>query len=303
MATALKEHQFEILPDVEAESGFVFGIGAEVSVNGDGFDPASGDWISQDQQNTRSGNTAFGRDVLGASTWTWAGHVDREDVEGAVDTLGRFKAAWRPQAIALKPGAQVAMRYQLAGRTRRVFGRPRRFDGPPTNLILNGYLDLTFDFACVDAFTYDDQETIVDLPTTVSGESNGGFTFPLVMPAQTQPNTLSGEQQIIVGGNARAYPVVTFYGPWTNPSLETDNWNLSINGGLTGTQSITVDLRPWARTITDQNGDPHPERLAKRTYLEDMFFEPGQRPVLRLGGVPSAGSYARLRWRNTHHEI
>ena len=67
--TALAEHQYEILPTADANDGFVFGIGAEVSV--ETFDPGEATWLTQDTQNTRRGTRGFGRDVLTGKTWLW----------------------------------------------------------------------------------------------------------------------------------------------------------------------------------------------------------------------------------------
>ena len=129
--TVLNDYQFEILPSEDASNGFVFGIGADVSLDDGGFDPGENEWLSQDGQNTRRGVKAFGRDVIGAKTWAWESHTDMEDVQGALDILDDFSAAWEPYEVEI-PGWTTAVRYTLAGRTRRVYGRPRRYAAPPT---------------------------------------------------------------------------------------------------------------------------------------------------------------------------
>src|SRR5690606_31050992 len=120
-----------------------------------GFDPGESNWMTQDAENARRGVLGFGRDVPGAKTWLWESHVDRETAEEAVDTLDRFSASWHPDGMR-NPGDLTAIRYRLAGRDRRVFGRPRAFAAPPANQIDSGYVDVTHEFQCVDAFTYDD---------------------------------------------------------------------------------------------------------------------------------------------------
>lgn len=301
--TVLEEHQFEILPSAEAFDGFVFGIGAEVSVGSEGFDPGQNDWQTQDANNTRRGVVGFGRDVLGPKTWVWESHVNRDDVYEAVDTLERFSAAWAPQDIMENPGAQTALRYRLAGRDRRVFGRPRRYAAPPTNMILNGYTDVTHDFQCVDSYTYDDVETSVEILYS-SAVEGGGFVFPATMPILTMPSDGNGAGAVTVGGNARAYPIIRFNGAWTNPVLVTDDWTLRWNGEVPSGGWVEVDLRPWALTVLDHSGASRVEGIERRTWMQDAWFAPQSQPQISLGGVAPGGSAsATVRFRNTWTSI
>lgn len=303
--TILKDHQFEILPSADATDGFVFGIGAEISVDGEGFDPGETDWLTQDAQNTRRGNTSFGRDVPVAKTWVWESHVNRDDVEGAVDTLERFEDAWKPEELVETPQAYTALRYRLAGRDRRIFGRPRRFAAPPTNLILAGYVDVTHDFSLIDSYTYDDIESMAVMPysSTVEG---GGFSFPVTFPIETTPSLGYGGGQLSVGGNARAFPIIRFNGPWLNPKIVTDDWELTWKGEIGPTGWIEIDTRPWALTVLNQSGasvvggSGSDQGLDRRTWLEDCWFAPQSSPQISFGGSSSSGAAtAVIRWRNT----
>jgi hypothetical protein len=301
--TALKEHQFEILPSADAMDGFVFGIGAEVSLDEDGFDPGEAGWLSQDGQNTRRGVRGFGRDVRDAKTWIWSTHTDQEDVETAADVLDRFSAAWSPEDLARQPGALTAVRYRLAGRDRRVFGRPRRFSAPPTNRILGGYVPITHDFDLVDSFTYDDVESSVAIPYSTS-TSGGGFTLPAVMPIATQATEGVGSGQLTIGGRARAYPIIRFSGPWTNPSMTTDHWTLRWTGEIGPNGWVEIDARPWALTVLDQDGASAVEGLSRATWLEDIWFAAQSQPGISLSGsAASGGAVATVRWRNTWTSI
>lgn len=300
--TMLAEKQFEILPTADALDGFVFGIGGEVSVDDGGFAPGTTEWLTQDSQNGRRGNNAFGRDVLTGPTWAWSSHVNREDVFEAVDTLERFSAAWRPQDLMETPGAVTAVRYKLAGRVRRVYGRPRRFDAPPTNLIDVGYVPVTHDFQAFDAFTYDDIESTTTITLSTSG--GGGFVLPASAPLQTLPSSESSERQVVVGGSARTYPVVRFNGPWTNPTLVTDSWTLSLDTNIAANDWIEVDARPWKLTVLRKSGASAAGALSRRTWLEDIYFQPNSRPNLLLrGSSSSGGASCAVAWRNTWHSI
>lgn len=296
--TALSEFQFEILPTEDAANGFVFGIGAEISVNNEGFDPGENEWITQDSVNTRRGNNAFGRDVLGAKTWVWESHADRTSVEEAVDTLERFSAAWAPEDLVERPGTQTALRYSIAGRERRVYGRPRRYAAPPNNMILGGYVPVTHDFKLVDPRTYDDDESsaLISYSSTIE---HGGFVFPAVFPLVTSANVGTGVSQITVGGNAKTYPIIRFNGPWTNPAMITPDWEIAWFGGLSAGEWVEIDTRPWKLTVLNQSGASAVEGLSKRVYFEDIVLKPNTQPQISLDGISTSGSAtASIRWRN-----
>lgn len=300
--TTLSDHQFEILPHAEAHDGFVFGIGADVSVNEDGFDTGDAEWITQDSQNNRRGTNIPGRDVKGAKTWVWASHVNRDDVDEALETLEEFETAWDPEELVLEPGAVTALRYRIGGRDRRIFGRPRRFSAPPNNQILNGYVPVTHDFQKVDAYTYDDLATTVVIPFA-SEPGISGFEFPVTFPVMTIPADET-EQAFYVGGSRRAFPVIRFYGPWTNPSIATDDWRIDWKGSVANGGFIEIDARPWRLTTLNHSGASAVDGLPKNFHYEDIWLRPKTQVQARLGGVATgAGAYATVSWRNTYRGI
>jgi hypothetical protein len=300
--TDLADYQFEILPSEDATDGFVFGIGAAVSLNDGGFDPGEDDGFNQDQDNSRRGVKAFGRDVAGAKTWVWESHTDQEDAASALDVLDDMSAAWKPYQ-AQEPGWTTAVRYRLAGRYRRVYGRPRRYSAPPSNLILNGMVPVTHDFQCVDSYTYDDVESSAVIPYA-SAAVGGGFTLPATFPITTQPSEGNGAQQITVGGNARAYPIVRFNGPWTNPVMDAGDWTLRWKGTVPAAGWVEIDTRPWKLTVLDQDGASVVGGLERQTWLEDCWFAPRSTPMMLLGGsAPTGDATATVRWRNTWTSI
>ncbi len=299
--TTLADHQFEILPSEGASAGYVFGIGADVTT--ETFDPGAAEWVTQDSQNSRRGVTGFGRDVLGSRTWLWESSTDMDDVEGALDVLDDFSAAWAPETLVIEPGVQTALRYKVGGRYRRVFGRPRNYAAPPSNLILNGYVPITHDFQLVDSHTYDDTESSVLLPYS-SSVSGGGFILPSTLPLSSLPSDGNGGGSLTVGGKARAYPIIRLNGAWTNPVFVTDHWTLRWNGTIPSGGWLEIDTRPWKLTVLDHTGASQVEGLDRRTWLEDMWFAPGTTPQINLAGTAGAGDASALvRWRNTWTSI
>jgi len=301
--TALNDYQFEVLPSADASDGFVFGIGAAVSLNDGGFDPGENEWEVQDQTNTRRGIRSFGRDVLTSKTWVWESHTDQIDAESAVAVLEDFSAAWMPDLLALQPGQMTAVRYRLAGRDRRVFGRPRRYAAPPTNLILGGFVPVTHDFALVDSFTYDDVESQSQILYS-SGTSGGGFVLPAVMPISSLASEGVGSEQLSIDGNARTYPIIRFNGPWTDPVFNTTDWTLRWKGEIGPTGWVEIDCRPWALTVLNQSGASVAGGLDRQTWLEDCWFAPKSQPQITLkGAATGGGTSALVRWRNAWTSI
>lgn len=298
--TTLSEKQFEILPDENSVDGFVFGIGANVSLDDNGFTPGTAEWINQDSENSRRGTTAFGRDVLSGPSWAWESHVNRSTVKEATETLELFTSAWRPEIVE-QASKLVPIRYKLAGRLRRVYGRPRRFDAPPSNLIDSGYVPVTHDFKCVDAFTYDDVEQSATIALSVEG-GDSGFILPTTLPIETLPSATSPTAQVAIGGTARAYPIIRFNGPWTNPGIVTDDWNLKLSTSLADGQWVEIDTRPWVLTILRNNGSSAAGALGRRTWLEDLYFKSGTIPNIHLTGLSdSGGATCTIRWRNVYN--
>lgn len=302
--SALAEHQFEILPNADAIDGFVFGIGAEVSV--ESFDPGEKTWMSQDQDNSRRGIKAFGRDVQTAKTWNWQSHTDQEDVPSAISILEEFETAWTMEELVRSPGAVTAIRYRIGDRYRRVFGRPRRYAAPPSNMILNGYVPITHDFQLSDAYSYADAESSVEIPYS-SSATGGGFTFPTTFPILTQASEGNGAGQLAIGGTSRAYPVIRFNGPWNNPSIITDDWTLSWKGSISAAGWVEIDCRPFglnALSVLNQDGAAVTEGLGRQTWLEDCWFAPGSKPFVTLAGSAAGGAAsATVRWRDTFNSI
>lgn len=299
--SALAEFQFEILPSADAADGVVFGIGADISMNDDGFHPGSTDWATQDVDSSITGNKLFGRDVLLGPVWAFDLHVNRDDLENALKTLAAHTAAWRWLQGRNAPGARTAIRYRVGGRTRRIFGRPGKHEASPNNLILNGYSDVTCDFQATDGFTYDDDTKSVTLTlgSNEDGGTTGGLVFPIVLPASTQVGTEVVEQ-LTVGGDAPAYAVYRLNGPWTNPLVYTNDWALSLpDFEIPDGQYVEIDTRPWAQTVLLNGSASIAGRIGRRQKLYATQLQPGDLEV-RVGGYSSTGTATcQITWRDT----
>lgn len=290
MATVLDEHQFEILGEND-DTGVAFGIGLAVSCNADGFDPGANDWLIQDQDDPFSGATRMGRDVRTGSTFTWALHVNQTTEMDALDALDELADAWAPDGL---QGAEtMVLRYKVGGRTRRVYGRPRRFASNPDNRSLSGMIPVTADFKRVDPLFYDDspESTVLGLAYT----SSGGFVFPVTFPVLTQPG---GYQtgSVFVSGRRKTWPIIRIDGPVVNPQIHTDQWDLNLTLNLNEGHYVEIDTRPWKRTVTLDGTSAIPGALNAKTRLRDLFLMPGQQ-AFGFRGISGTGTAsATISW-------
>lgn len=294
MADLTKDHQWEL-------DGYVFGLGRPMLVVEDGFDPGSASWRTQDQSYASGDGKAYGVDYLDAPTWAFDGGCDAQDTASALKTLADFTRAWRAEETRRTPGAVLPLRYRIAGRVRRVYGRPRRLSHAPTNRILGGWLPITADFDCADALHYDDTEASTSIGITVS--QNGGLTAPLMEPLSTVTAGAETESGIIVGGDAPTWAVVTFTGPVSNPYVEVGDWHCGLRGTLAEGEEVTIDSRPWARSVIRNDGASMGGSLDRKTYLDQMKLPPGQHAIVYGGGSEVANSTATVRWRSAYHAL
>lgn len=277
------DFHFELLPEVDATDGAPFGIGLDIGLDDGGFAPGSTDWGVQDSENAQNGSTGFGRDRLLGPTWSWQLHTNRTDDAEALASKRSFEAAWHWLHGRDIPGKVTALRFQLDGEQRRIYGRPRRFDAPPDNRILGGMIPISCDFKCVDGFVYDDVMTNVSmqLGQTIEDEgidSGGGFIFPVDFPAETLPAT-NRQSQIVVSGDAPAYPIIRFTAnssALVNPGFVTDGWRLDLDYTIPAGQYVEVDTRPWMMTALLNGNAGVGGKIGRRQRLDKMRFEPGR---------------------------
>ena len=301
MATELSEMNFELLPNLKAASGLVFGIGQAVSIDDEGFDPGEDEWTVEDDDNPRRGGTIPGRDTLSGPTWNFALHTNRSNTKQALESLAAFKRAWRALEIRDTPGAVTVLRYRVGGRARKVYGRPRRFAAPPSNRILGGFVPITTDFKCVDGFTYSDVEHAAAMTITAE-DMPRGFTFPQTFPTTTNGRSL-GRATISVDGDAPAYPRIIFTGPLTNPMLTHKDWTLTLDEAILSSQSVTIDLRPWAMTAIHSNGWSVAGKLKRSSRLTDVKFQPGPNELAFRAASTLTSGTCTVRWSDTWNSI
>ena len=296
------DYHFELLPEVDATDGAAFGIGLDVSMDAAGFAPGATEWAVQDGVNSQNGATAFGRDRLLGPVWNWQTHINRSTAAEALTTLRAFKTAWHALHIRDTPGKVIPLRFQLEGERRRIYGRPRRFDAPPDNMILSGYVPVSIDFKCVDGFVYNDvmESVSVLLGAEIEDpgvDTGGGFVFPFVFPYTPLASTLR-QTQMVVGGDAPAYPIIRFDGPVTNPGFVTDDWRIDLDYTIPAGQYVEIDTRPWVMTVLLNGTASIAGKIGARQRLDKIRFQPGRLEGRYIGSSASV-STCTLRWAPT----
>lgn len=268
-------------------SGVAFGCDTTWEVMAWGVTP--GEIRSQDQPRPRRDGIYFGRDQHGAAMWFFD-LLDRRvtDSGTALELLGPLSAAWSGDGVRERPGADVALRYTIGGRTRRVYGRPRRFS-PVWDGLVFGRLPVVCDFQCRDHLFYDDAERTLTL--TQVPVSSVGLSEPLSEPLSTQP--FGSRPGVVVNDGDAATPlVVRFDGPCTDPSLALTGGDvIALRGSLSASESVVVDTD--AASVVLNGGGSFP------LYRVSRFFKlpPGSQELRYAAIDPTATSRATVAWR------
>lgn len=285
----MDDYQFEL-------DGYLFGIGAEIATDADGFQPGGSSFTIQDSASPIGDVTFFGRDRLEGPTWAWNLHTDKTmDAESAIAAKRAIAKVWRADRIRKTPRAVLPLRYQLAGEVRRCYGRPRNFSAAPDNAILNGMLPMTCDFKVVEPYFYTDEVRTRSL-TTVAAHG-GGFVFDLVFPISTAAGEARAGmlEAAEVGGDTDTPFEAVIHGPITNPTIEHGGWKIEIVGTVAYDQTVTVSTLPW--DMKARRSDGLNMELSAKTRLSSSFLSADGGEV-KFGGTDGTGT-ARLdlSWR------
>lgn len=275
-----------------AESGFITTM-----------TPGSATVVNNDAGYPRQDGTRFGRDyrsgqTLGFKTVVVPPHDgDGTDV-GCQDRFGLLASAWLADEVRATPGAVSVLRMTRNGRTRRVYGRPRRFE-PPDDADRFGWFSVDMDFACVDHLYYGDSELV----TTISMEhpSVGGLVGPLIGPIDAE-SAGEGLQLMHVGGTQPAWLKMVIHGPIVDPIVEVVGlWSIKLNVSLASDDWIEIDPAPWNRLIKRRDGANMAGKLTQGSQrLTQMRIPPGPQQVLLRGVDPTVTAYVECFVREAH---
>lgn len=258
---------------------------------------------SQDQPMPGADGVMVGRDTHAGRTVVFELGVNRNSEADALAAHAELARAWRGDGVRTTPGKVAELYVRRAGRQRVVYGRPRKF---ATALHMNyqsGYSGATAEFACVDGLFYDAVESSVTV--SLVPPPAGGLVAPLVAPLATVPVVVR-PGLVTTGGLVATWPVITIRGPVTSPVVRmTGLFTLAFNTTLAYDQTLTIDTRPWARTVLRNDGATFAGRLTKTsTPLSATRIPPQTSTELVFSGVDLTGtSTVTVAWRDAYPHL
>lgn len=266
-----------------------------------GFDPGVTNWRTQDADNPLGDAMRFGRDRLSPATWGFTLQTNLDTSTQALDAIEEIETVWKGDATRATPGAVQTLRYNLGGRTRRVYGRSRRFAPTISPLTFQGVSGALADFQKADTLHYDDTEYVVDI-SILAGRASG-IKSPLIGPL----TTVAGGDRIDtiqeVGGNAPAPFIAIIYGPISNPYIEGPGFFVKLNTTLAYDQYAVIDTRPWAQTVIRNDGVSLGGKLSRLSRLTTARLNPGSASI-KFGGTDLTGrAKCRFSWRPTYNSL
>ncbi|NEA53600.1 hypothetical protein G3I60_05365 [Streptomyces sp. SID13666] len=257
----------------------------------------------------REDGVRLGQDFRSTSTITFEVGVD--SVDDAHDGAGRHSAnlgavsamaqAWRADAVRRRFAAPAVLRTMQGGRARLFYGRPRKFGATGSRLTRQGYTPVVAEFVCADDAAYDDVEQTIRVD--VVPPPHRGLIGPLKTPLSmvgAGATRLPG--QIQVSGTLPTWPVVTFYGPISQPACEVlGRWNVGLDLTLSAGERVTIDPRPWARTVL-RNGTASVAGSLTRSSprLADLRLPLGRQDAILRGADGTGTAYMTVAWRGAY---
>lgn len=288
---ALTEGQWSL---TAGSNTIVMGPGTPYNVRT--FEIGEPDQRNSDHERAREDGDEFGRDYRGGRTLTFElnalsdpySSVQLDRHRNVLDDLAQLESMWDAEAVRTRPGETCVLAYCRAGETRRVYGRPRRFQ-PVSTLDWAGNVPVTAAFRTKDHRFYSDGESAVTfgfVPETV-----GGLIGPLIGPIIASGDGV-GSTGFTVGGTEAAWLTYRIDGPIANPVVElVDHWSVTMNVTLAADQWLLVDPSPWQRLVRRNDGaNLAGVFTADSQRLSGMRVRPGARSIILRGNDPTGTS-------------
>lgn len=290
--STLENYQFEI-------EGIIFGFGAPLATNAEGFDAGTDEITSQDVERFGSDSVAFGEDTARPGSWTWElTSIDAEDAEQALYDASELGKVWRGASYRRTPSKVTPLRYKVAERTRIVFGRARRWAQTINNGILSGVIEIVCDFQRADTLFYDDQ--LQSTQITIIPAEPIGLQTPLITPITTLAGSPRQGTIAVVGGDVPAPFHVTVTGPVLNPKIYTDQWELQLVTSIPDGQSVTISTYPWEYRAIRSDGANLSGLLSAKSRLSKARLDPAGETLYFDGTDGTGAATCTLSWRSAY---
>ncbi len=292
----LREQRWEL-------DGVAFGRGTGIEVRE--FEVGPPDIETGDLQLPGQDGTVFGRDTHSGRTLTWELFTARQwSAAEARDRWSELQAKWINPARRLRPRTVMPLRMRLpGGRAVVVYGRPRRFEAPDAGMIRQGHVEMIADFKCADGLFYSDngdEGGARSITLTLVASAGSGIVWPVTWPLTWGAQGVR-QDAVVNSGDSPSWPVITFHGPVANPSIELvgTGRRLTLDTTLAFDRSITIDTRPWARTILRDDGASF-AGVARGAALSEFVLPVGQTVLAYRGTDLSGQSRCVISWRDAY---
>lgn len=294
MPAELQDYQWEL-------GGLVFGYDCPVDHESD-VAPPDYSLRNEDQPNPGHDGMRMGVDLIEPGAWQFKLFVNTDDEASALAALSAFRKVWRGDAYRKEPGKATELRYRLGGRTRVVYGRPRRLSAPIGVEFLSGAILVTCDFQTVSEMFFDDVEGSIWVDHRQP--ETGGFVTPFSAPLTSQTSAASVPHSFTVDGELATPVVVDFHGPLNSSGLLIDGKPfIEFQQDIAADTVVTVDARPWVTAVSRQDGGGVAGLLSPRSRMPRMLLEPGVHTATLLGTSPTGTGRARVRWRPAYPSV
>jgi hypothetical protein len=288
----LGDKQFQI-------GGITFGLDAPIALVDGGWNMGTPETTTQDVSNPRGDGVRFGRDRHGSLTWSWSLFTNMETEEDAWAVASQLERVWKDRNTRLSLDTVVPLTYRLAGVTRVVYGRPRRFTPTVDNRSLGGRIDITCDFSLAYPAFFGETEHSQTITVNPPIDLEAGLEVPFVPPFNTSPGATERTYGITIGGEAPTPVRVEIHGLIEDPYVSVGPAVVSLRETVTADNPVTADPRPWVNSITTANGGGV-EVAPRETRLSNLWLPPGDHAVVLRGFSATGTATAVLRWQDAY---
>lgn len=199
----------------------------------------------------------------------------REPYRWASDGVDLLRQAWRADAVRGRAGGVAWLLHRTAGRTRQVYGRPRKFAVGDSRLTRQGYTPVVCDFVTIDDRFYSSVEKRAEM-------YDAYYTGPVWRPGRPGAGGFQSKKSARIEqlGRVDTYPYVRIHGPCRDPKVTVAGlWTVQVAMAIQKGDHVTIDARPWARTVMHDMGSSTRSVADKLTSasprLAEMRIPPG----------------------------
>ncbi|MEU6632815.1 hypothetical protein ABZ905_31715 [Streptomyces parvus] len=224
-----------------------------------------------------------------------------------VDAVAMLRQVWRADSLRRNAGRVAALTYTRAGRSRRLYGRPRNFEIGSERFTAQGYTPVIAKFTAVDDRFYSataKEEELWDYYRLSLSSRPGRPSWP-----PPPINEVRRTATLSLSGDLPVHPSITIYGPCTNPKVTiVGQWSVQLALTLKVDESVVISAQPWARTVTKYTasgtsaGSVADKLTRASPRLANMTLPPGrlqaQLSHSKTGLTPRQGPRVKIAWRD-----